>query len=281
MWDWDEITADLDMFSVAPRLRNVFLEGYHLQTFVLPTNQSTKLSVECDYIDECVALLRRSPHVIDCAFRGISSWDIGESHLLAARLESLELGVSEEDMTSEVFDCITMPAIRKLSCSSFTDLPDEFPRTSFTSLMSRSSCSLQALSLHNFQISDPDFIDCLRAVPSLCDLSITNIDISNEVFRMLNPFYPPNPDTSALLPNLKSIQYTGDLDLDLTILVDFLRSRWEQGESAGPPNVSRLDSVKILTAMPVIPEPPLLTWLQYLAKQGMAITLVTTEGSWP
>ena len=279
-WEWDEMTADLDIFRVAPRLRNVFLESYHPQALVLPTDQLTKLSVECYYIDKCMSLLRCCPHITDCTLGCLVRWNIGEVHVHAAQLQSLQLSIAA-GITSEVFNCLTIPAIRHLSCSLF-EWEDEFPRTNFTSLISRSSCSLQTLSLQNFRISDVDFIECMRAVPSLCELSIINVHISNQVFRMLDPSHPPDTDTSGtVLPNLKAFEYAGDLNLDFVILTNFLHSRWEREESTGPLTISRLDSAKFSMHTTGAPDPPLLTYLQNLAQRGMSISLVTRSGSWP
>ena len=160
-------------------------------------------------------------------------------HVCATQLQSLVLLFCESNTTSEAFDCLTIPAIRHLCSSIYLD---ESPRMSFTSLISRSSCSLYMHSLHSFQITSTDLIECLRAVSSLCESSITDINIGNEVFRMFDPSYRPDPDASgSVLPNLNTFTYTGRLDLDFVILANLLRSRWER---EGSLNVSWLESVK-------------------------------------
>jgi hypothetical protein len=119
-------------------------------------------------------------------------------------------------------------------------------------------------------------------VPSLCQLSISNIGIGNEAFRILDPTYPHNQGGSGcLLPNLKDFQYAGTPDLDFVVVGNLLRSRWEQEESPEPLKASRLESVKITTSTTGAPHSPLLISLQSLVQQGMIIALVTADWSWP
>jgi hypothetical protein len=280
-WDWNEVSAFFGMFSIAPRLRNVSLEGYHLQSFVFPTHQIAKLYVGLDYVDECVDFLRRCPHVIEVSMRCITSWDIGASNLHAAQLESLDL-CAGHGTAPEIFDLLTLPALRKLSCTPYHKSSNEFPHTNFISLISRSSCSLHKLSLNAFRLSLANLIECLRAVPSLCQLSLSNIGIGNEAFQILNSNYSHNHDDSnCLLPNLKEFQYAGTFDLDFVVLGNLLRSRWEAEEFPELLKVSRLESCKVTTSVAGTPDPPLLNSFRSLVQQGMVIQLVTADGSWP
>jgi hypothetical protein len=61
----------VDMFRVAPRLRNVHIKGPNLHNIILPIEQLTKLWIEDGFADECVDILQRSQGAIDCTFNGI------------------------------------------------------------------------------------------------------------------------------------------------------------------------------------------------------------------
>jgi hypothetical protein len=282
-WGDGEDEVELEMFSIAPQLRAVCMQGYYLQTLVLPTRQLTKLCVKSGCLDESIDMLRISPHVIDCEFQGIQFIDQGihPPHAHTTRLESLEFHIDgHNNVTAAVFDSLTVSAAHDLTCHG-NDF--RFPYTNFISLVSRSHCSLQTLSLHSFRISDRRLIDCLRAVPYLHELSLSNLNITNETFWRLDP---SNPDISdSILPVLKSFQYDGDLVLDFHILTSLLHHWSERIESTlingDPCSVARVESVKICSVVAGVPSPQLLASLQCLVQKGMKISIITPEGTWP
>jgi hypothetical protein len=229
-------------------------------------------------------MLRISPHVINCQLQVPQTLRLElepplespSNPLLHTQLESLEIEAGSQEDAAYAFNALAVPAARDLTC--IGDLY-RFPHESFFSLVSRSSCSLQTLSLNYVVISNDELIQCLRVVPSLRKLSLSRLKITNETFWTLNP---SNPDiTNGLLPVLESFHYNGrNLTLDFHILMSFLYNRSEWNEST-PIRVARLESVEICSMMPGVPSRQSLTSMRYLVQKGMKISITTADGIWP
>ena len=148
--------------------------------------------------------------------------------------------------------------------------------------MVRSACSLRTLSLGNLIITDDQFIACLRAVPSLHKLYVSNVTISNEVFRML--YASDSPDANKPLPNLKVFKYSGEIDLNFSMLVCLLRSWRNVHENALSDNVSictiQVKSVTFQSRRNGVPDGHSLGQLRQLISEGMQIKLSTGKGPW-
>jgi len=275
---WDN-GQPLNIFSIAPRLTTVRLEGEEPQEIALPTNQLTKLSVSCRLSNQCIKVLSSCPNVTHCAFLWLSD----HRRLIpvcAPLLESLELGFVDEyvDILGRVFDCFTLPVARELSIHATGQY---FPEFNFISLVSRSSCSLQSLSLSNLKLGGRQLINCLRVIPSLQKLSLRHVltDI-DQVFRESEPYYSLTSSSSStpyLIPNLKSFEWIGHFYSDCTLLVSFLRSRWE---ADALPGIARLESVKFNIYDNYIPDGFALDHLGYLLDEGMKVEFVILGKRW-
>jgi hypothetical protein len=278
------LVASVEMFSVAPRLWAVSIQGFTHYSIQLPTSQLTKLSVESVYVQECMEMLRRCPQVIDCNFDGIVQLSHDPGHVLAARLTSFQLGVHNEynEHFSSVFNALTIPAVREFSCHTTGCI---FPYWSFISLMSRSSCSLHTLSLVGCTTSDTDLVSCLRAQPSLSELSLGYLTTSNTLLEMLTPGHWSNVGLGKLLPNLTHFEYTTELALDFSIVTNFLLSRWntEEPDFSGnnSQDITRLKSAIFSTEENGKLDSRTLAQLNQLVTEGMHIEIMTADEDWP
>jgi len=282
----DEGPSMMSMFRVAPQLHTVHVDSDYLNRIVLPTNQLTTLSVCCTDVDECLDMLQRSPHVTSCVFKGIMASSEGPFHVHASQLEVLEItDISEmfNDVIDVAFDHLTIPAVRRISCHAHRELPMKtyLPYQHFISLIQRSSCLLQSFNLDGLRIfSDLDLIKCLRVVPSLSELSLVDVNITNDIFRMLDPRHPSDTPP-CLLPNLRTLEYSGDLCLDFSVISSLLHSRWEANEDLSSNScLAQLQSVSIETTAEGILDDHILSLLKLLIKKGMKISLVTSDGKW-
>lgn len=277
----------LDMFSFAPSLRNVRMWGFSPHILALPTNQLTALRMDCEYVDSCVAMLQCSPHVIDCTFETIRVPSSGLYHAFTHLLESLVVTFDARDdgPIYDILDAFTIPAVRKLSCSPYGG----FPHSNFIHLMTRSSCSLRTLSLTGVYIYDMQLIGCLRAAPSLEELFLNQVTVTNGIWPMLNPSHPlSRAPASTLLPKLTTFECSGPLDnfnLDFSVLESFLRSRWCDKESivfkdSESSSIARLQSAKFEMIGSGVPDLHTLAQLQQLVEEGMNLKLSTSNGSW-
>jgi hypothetical protein len=282
-----EVALHLEMFSVAPLLRRLDMRGIDLYDFDLPTDQVTKLTLECDYVSEFLDMLRDSPLAINCLCGGLSIPNPSDQlhHARASQLDTLQLGfeLDYDGSISDVFDALTLPVLRELSCYASEH---DFPHSSFISLISRSSCSLQSLCLESWKTSDSQFVECLGAMPSLQKLFLTEVTITNETLRLLDAYHPPDGNRSnCSLPNLIVFEFRGPVDdfkLDPTVLVSFMRSRRFHAESMpsdnGQSHIARIQSVKFESVDSAVPDDNILAYLQYLVYDGMEIILDTSAG---
>jgi hypothetical protein len=273
-WESD---VNWEIFSVAPRLRVVRLEGSVLRFFTIPTSQLTELCIKSDFVNDCINMLQLAPHVVSCEFHAIY---FGHRSLPvhSTRLESLRLNVTSREITTAIFDSLTAPATKDVICYGSGAY---FPSRNFISFVARSSCSLHTLSLDSFCISDLELMECLRVVPLLQKLSLSNLDITNNIFRMLNQ----SNASGCPLPMLKKFQLGGDIELSFHLLAVFLDYRSESMRNTPTPDkpfsVSPLEYVKICSTKAGAPKPQVLILLQDLVQKGTKISIITTDGIWP
>ena len=276
----------LGTFSVAPRLSDFCLTGSNLPHFVLTTNQLTKLTLRGIDAGACLDMLRRSPNVTHCAIQYV--FHVGTvRNTLAPHLETLELSCSASSETiSNIFDSLNIPAARNISCRG--QLEGDFPHSHFISLISRSSCSLQQLSLANLVITHHHILECLQAVPSLRSLSLQALLIpSDMVFRMLTR-HSLDAGIPPLVPNLEIFECRDDTcPLDFAILADFLSSRsrgWHRNDDTVDPltiprPTAKLQSVIIEHKECGVPNAHVSAALHILVEEGMEISLVAAPGT--
>jgi hypothetical protein len=285
---WSPYPSPLEIFSVAPQLWDVSFRGFAQCLIQIPASRLTKLAVECPSVSACVEMLRQSPDIIDCHFYGILQSGSGttrrqpEVQVLAAHLQTLQLGVYNEpdEQLSPVFNSLTIPAAQALRCHTSGCI---FPSWNFISLISRSSSLLRTLSLSGFRISNDHLISCLRAVPSLSELSLEYLTTSNELLEMLNPYYWSNFDADRLLPNLTFFEYTSEFDLDFSIATSLLVSRWNyHDEDFGNnlPTVIPLKAAIFTTEGHGKLDTELSAQLKPLIMDGMRIEFITADEHW-
>ena len=188
-------------------------------------------------------------------------------------------------LVPDFWHALTIPALREFSCYGGGE---NFLYSNFISLVARSPCLLQRLSLHNYQTTDSHFAELLRAVPSLVNLSLKEVGITNETLRMLN--LSDANVTHSLLPNLQAFRWSGsrhDFNLDFSVLANFLHSRWDNrklatsdhdSESSG---IARLQSFKFETNECGVPDAHISAKLEQFAAEGLNIALATADGCWP
>jgi hypothetical protein len=256
------------------------MRGIYLEDFLLPSSQLTQLFINCDYADQCIEILHVTPNIINCKLHArYASFRYLGPHVHATQLKSLEFH-AHKSIIATIFDALSLPAVQEITGYGGGSI---FPHISFLSLITRSSCLLQSLSLDSFQMLESDLIECLRNIPSLHELSIINLDITNETFRVLHST-PGLP--SCLLPELRRFHYVSNLVLDFHVLASFLKSRSGcndampvHGEQFATP---LLESVEIDSLQEAgVPNPQTLAILQCLVRCGMRITIITSEETWP
>ena len=159
----------LDMFEVAPNLRtvNISPRGYRL-----PWVQLTHFVTPCLSIDGCLTTLERCPNLITCHLACESGHPVDAIRLIRPKLQSLRIDVVNGTSSGCILDSLTCRALTRLHVRHRplaipTWLQDHLP-----SFLTRSSCVLRTLVLHNISLDTPSLIPSLELLPSLIEFNI-------------------------------------------------------------------------------------------------------------
>ncbi|KAJ6544368.1 hypothetical protein B0H19DRAFT_300426 [Mycena capillaripes] len=141
----------LRLFNHAPQLETVTLTRYFLKSAMeLPWAQSTHVTAECLYPDECVEILRDATHLIHFEIHDVcfsaDVEDVSVSPAQSSYLRSLILHVTDNGPIdlSIVLDGLTLSALRKLRIYEPGITLNSLQLKAF---IARSHCSLEELRL--------------------------------------------------------------------------------------------------------------------------------------
>ena len=155
-----------EMFLNAPKLVNVTLLGHSFPP-ILPWGQLRTFRTGKMPVNECLKVLRKSPSLNECHFEGVYTQDgiISKTILSHAQLKHLHTTLDDYWATS-LFDGITLPSLSGLHIQYDHDHDKWLPLSSITSLVLRSACNLERLTI-KFRFNNVDLIPCLEVIPSL------------------------------------------------------------------------------------------------------------------
>lgn len=258
-WEGPPVLA----FSHAISLQTVILEKLGPSSIRLPWQQLTKVFVDKMAPRECAELLRHATNLIHfrCIFREATN-DIISPVPPNLSLRYLSVGPYSEDLLSR----LTLPNLQHLTWDP-EDIVD-FPLEVVMSLLSRSSCSLQRLSLDD---CCPNIMQTLRTMPSTPELCF--LAWGGDPFNELPSLKADLID----LPNLTHLEFRLMEDHDdssaddfAVALVEPLRILWTSRSATHP-----LQSVIVSFHDKIPPSHESLEELRALANDGVNITLVT------
>jgi hypothetical protein len=268
---WDPIT----MFSVAPQLQEVRCHGdsyFNSRSLPLPLAHLTSLSGYFIQDMDFPNILSVTPRLIHGEFIILGPSDpMPQVVAEVFHLKLLKLHVYRGPLILDsLLDRITLPDVHEMSFrfTPSTDVYYSFPALNFLSFVSRSSCALQTLKIQGIDhliMNDDILLDCIRAIPSLTDLTLCVRGITNQTICNLNP------NLFHLLPNLRMLSITSqDLEVNLAHLYDTLFARWS------PADVSEIAQLRSVTISAVgfiddIVDPMGFYPLTHLQDDGMEI----------
>ncbi|KAF8063429.1 hypothetical protein FPV67DRAFT_243486 [Lyophyllum atratum] len=283
----EDVATPMDMFLLAPHLRDVQLLGFPHNSFDLRWDHITRLRLNPTTVQQCLELLRTAPNLTHCIFENITRSDVvNPTPILAPSLQSLEVISFTNTPISELLDTIRIPNALDLS---FHVTGNTFPHWSFISLMVRSSCVLERLSLNAVRISEWQLWECLQAIPSLLSLHLTDLErITNDTIRVINPQNIALLRSQRyILPALREFAYSGAAEVNVLATANMLYARWmgvgAEGTVGSLDRVAQLQSFKFKTIAQAVFEAgdqDQLDHMKQLVKEGMIIELETREGRW-
>ncbi|KAF8206198.1 hypothetical protein K438DRAFT_1963283 [Mycena galopus ATCC 62051] len=228
----------LSQLLSAPRLRECsWISNTDLGAFHAPFPQLTTLFLERPMVaEDFMHILCEGAKIERCQFfvlaSAISNLAPPVSPLvLRHNLRSLNLTA---DLFGPLFNQLELPSLTHISLRRFDIGPPVWPHHEFMSLLMRSKCLLEEISLGDMDISPDQMIDCLRHVsPSLEKLSLTNdrrmrhVIINDDVLRLLTWTAPdagaPQP---SVCPRLSMVKFWDCHASSDGVLADMVDSRW-------------------------------------------------------
>lgn len=262
------------MFLSAPNLVDVDLSGYNFSAMVLPWKQLRRFKTQFVTVAECLKVLRRSPALKDCYLESVyfpETVDSPQSDTLYSDLECLKIFLVKSAAIS-LLDSLTLPNLRELYIHN--NSVGDFLYSAVCSLISRSSCHLQRLSIENKTgIKEDELIICLEQIPSLTHLRLVFRSVHRPPStglsdKLISQFQPTYELERPLLPKLVSFEFQGPVPCDTRLLVDTLSERWRCG---GKSSMSRLKTAKIMAANPYKISDDIRADLNELASEGMQV----------
>jgi hypothetical protein len=257
--DTGDVLPDAIVIADAPLLRAVHIAASNIN-FDLPWSQLTSLFLLSNInLEECIDLLLKCPALINLT---VSIYDIQDSsartrpHITLSALES----VSVNSGPSSVLHFLTLPRLRVLN---LTDLDHNSP-DALTSLIQRSSCILQQLTLALSDIEASLFPALLLAVPH----SVSRLDLwmgyNEHVDEVITALSAPN-----VLPALHMLYFRASRlhSTHFTAFADMLHTL----RSAHPSLNSFEAQLHVRVAWK--PSTALLAALQALANAGLNIRI--------
>jgi hypothetical protein len=221
-----------DILSSAPQLDEIQLSSCKLDSYAFLSRNVARISLSHTSLTEYLKILANIPSLNHCTITAISPIGhkalpvVNTTALVANCLESLTICETYHLPASNLLDRITAPSLRELVINA---RPSSFPLPNIISFITRSSCTLQRLSLSCIGIQGSSLFECLQLTPSLVELNLSSASLRNEYITLISP-YPISGARFAgcLLPQLQLLTYEGHLDINSLELNIMLLARWQQ-----------------------------------------------------
>ena len=218
--------TNLNFKLTCPRLERAILSLFPMGGSNIQCDNLTHLTLHSMSINDSLLILHKTPRLVFCKVSGFCERYRGPSlgALVLTSLKSLQLLITH--FAEDFLNNLIAPHLEEFSLPKYCN-----PSTGIiTSFLRRSACSLLSFSMvfSTFPPSFESFMDLLHSMPSLNKLSIISITTTGLFENTSHGDYDPrnilqlvakivsSQSTSlqkGFLPNLKTIDYTGELRL--------------------------------------------------------------------
>lgn len=260
-------------FSTVPQLRHVEIYGYNRELMNIPLDQVTKLSFSVVEAAHCMETLKGFPYLSHCTFKYMYMGRDGSPFpALVSEVKYLEFVVNNMDLLSMFLDSLVLPVVQELRIDMRRG---QLPHSSLVSLVSRSGCSLQRLSLAMCSCKAAELQALFSAIPSLIEIEVNNCVVSGGTVLQLLEL---SKDISAImLPNLQALKLVDQDGTGFSDLASMALSRSRRATSDdGRNKVAQLSSLAVtwITTVPQANADGLaFAQLQQFIAEGMEISI--------
>ncbi|KAF8626664.1 hypothetical protein AX15_004755 [Amanita polypyramis BW_CC] len=227
--------ATVDHFNLAPRLTAVD-HGTRLSpsSLILPWKQLTSYTGYMN-ASEMLMLFKSAYHLIeaDIVFKENDGQvlSLGASTGILESLKSLRLVVDERRSLQVLPLLPSCVALRELNFHAPFLGGNTLPHSNLDIFLRKSGGRLEKLWLNCAEIKDSHLLACLQHTPSLMDLKIR--DGSSRAFTENLMKRLTRNGSDYLLPRLRYLFLSGDLDLSDRTLIPMIQSRWRNELTLG------------------------------------------------
>ncbi|KAF4618267.1 hypothetical protein D9613_011629 [Agrocybe pediades] len=227
-----------------PKLRELSLSCLYLRSVAFQLEFLTHLELESFYVDETLEMLRQSTSLVSFSAKKILGGDdrhpIPEEAIVLPSLENLCLINDKGADLPLFFQKITTPKLRTFSYMS--DVLQNLPWADVVSLVKRSSCEIESLSVEKSPITEEQLQLLLSSMPTLTSLVLNmpvvpgtvHAPLTDKVLQAWDAEFALSNKLSCVLPRLKSFAYHGAQGFTWPVLLRVLESRCALPESKDP-----------------------------------------------
>jgi hypothetical protein len=268
----------ITVFETAQRLRTVSISGPSCVNILRLPSMVADLRLDCDLGPAiCLDVLQQCPNLESLTgnsygirLQSSSEGDqFPDNALLLPRLKTILITFDDAEGLELLFGLIVVPALINLDMI-FTRSPWLQPR--FISLLTQSACNLQKFSLSGSDMNGDEFLECLRALPSLVHCHIR--DVQFIYGWVLDALVYSEGGSNNLVPRLETFaaqSFTESKPAIRKSFMDMVESRWWLDHALHRHRgCSRLSFAKLEFNCPVI---DLDVWRREsrLRQQGLAV----------
>ena len=238
------------IFENAPSLRDASVQCTPVRGtgttvhFILPLSQLQSYAMRRSSVGECLWSFDQCPNLISCTVECITLGDSSstKTHRRMDQLESLAITAWTQSYFSFIFDSASAPALKdlRLFAGTIEEVMENAP-ISVIPFLVRSSCNLEKLTLSGLTLAGDELINILRHLPCLTELVVAQHRKSlervaeslftEEVFHKLASTTLADggaQDHPIIVPGLRSLWFTGRMDVSDRTLLSSIQSRLER-----------------------------------------------------
>lgn len=211
------------LLADVPSLRRLIFQPFfvgtnvNIQDITIPWVQLTHMMLPSELLTSSpIGLLRQCPRLVEyMLFRCGPLYDDSPQHLISPfvlpelRLLRIELQVHSMKTLADFFDALVLPTLRILTLKYGHHNNNEWPQSNFISLLSRSLCHLESLTLMGMRPSEEDVIRMLQMTTASLtvleiDTGFTGICLTDKTLALLTAHDPLSNQEphECLAPNL-------------------------------------------------------------------------------
>lgn len=278
--------SPLLLFETAPQLYSVTLL-YHPRQFQLRWDQIHTLSLQWCALNDILETLSRCPNLLRLSMSinsNMNSDQMNDLVEVTSQLEHFSIDATRQLNGLPDFENLlnnaTFPKVTPFSVSTDLELRAGNLPESFTSFISRSSCTITTLSWENITMSPNSWVSFLESLPSLTSLTVSELLllageslISNIFLRTLRPHTISS--LNAFLPKLETLSLSiSRPTFTVEAFMNAVKSRWLPH---GNDDVACLKNVQLYISQDKC-DSRIIDMLDCFAVSGMTVVLKDNSG---